>query len=588
MTLKKNVLAILIVLLLFSIGASHAIDLADDEILVTTDDTSVDIQIKIDNAALNDTLVFDKGEYTLNLIVNKSVNLRGIETAHVVLNGDGINPIIEVNNSATVTIQNFHFKSAEIGIEITETSPITIKNNIFQLGATGTAVLIDTLSTNAVSITNNTFYNNKMLIDVVQAEQTVDAKNNIFANSVSAEDLFFNVFNGGVQFNCFDVIVDNYSSSFDNKYSLAIDFVDPENDDFHLLDQSACIDEGEGFEDVDDTVTDTGAYGGADADQLAFPISGVTVEHLVAGSATVSWEENLDYRLNDYKIYYSTESLQELNDAAERVVLKQIPVAAGLTSATISDLDISIDPPDAPVLSSVVPRDNTLIVSWQSVNNANNYTLYYQLQGGSIQSVDNLGNVNSYELTGLANGSTYTVWLTALREYKYFVQVVGTIENDGVVAEGLFINADTEFTRESEDKESDISNALTGIPEAIQPYPALPNEGCFIATAAFGFYSHEQVQVLRNFRDNYLLTNDIGTGFVNWYYRYGPHAASIINENEILKPIVRVMLYPLIIMAEGLAYNVTVFYTLVLFYLLVLYLLIRFCFRFFYYARLKV
>lgn len=42
--------------------------------------------------------------------------------------------------------------------------------------------------------------------------------------------------------------------------------------------------------------------------------------------------------------------------------------------------------------------------------------------------------------------------------------------------------------------------------------------GCFIATAAFGSYLHDDVMVLRNFRDKYLLTNKIGTFLVEDVY----------------------------------------------------------------------
>ena len=70
--------------------------------------------------------------------------------------------------------------------------------------------------------------------------------------------------------------------------------------------------------------------------------------------------------------------------------------------------------------------------------------------------------------------------------------------------------------------------------------------GCFIATAAFGSYVEPHVKLLREFRDQYLLTNSPGRGFVKVYYKYGPFAADYIREHDWLKPIVRVLLIPLV------------------------------------------
>jgi hypothetical protein len=70
--------------------------------------------------------------------------------------------------------------------------------------------------------------------------------------------------------------------------------------------------------------------------------------------------------------------------------------------------------------------------------------------------------------------------------------------------------------------------------------------GCFIATAAFGSALAGQVEILRQFRDRYLLTNAFGRKFVAWYYRVGPGAASYIKGKPLAKAAVRVALYPLI------------------------------------------
>ena len=69
---------------------------------------------------------------------------------------------------------------------------------------------------------------------------------------------------------------------------------------------------------------------------------------------------------------------------------------------------------------------------------------------------------------------------------------------------------------------------------------------CFIATAAFGSSMAHQVEILRQFRDRYLLTNSFGRKFVRWYYRNGPVAAKFIQDKPVVKAAVRAALYPLI------------------------------------------
>jgi hypothetical protein len=81
-------------------------------------------------------------------------------------------------------------------------------------------------------------------------------------------------------------------------------------------------------------------------------------------------------------------------------------------------------------------------------------------------------------------------------------------------------------------------------------------EVCFIATAAYGTPMAEEIQILREFRDEYLVTNPLGQALVGLYYRVSPPIAELITQHPSLKPVVRAGLLPAVAMG-ALAVNTT-------------------------------
>src|SRR5919106_1679172 len=81
------------------------------------------------------------------------------------------------------------------------------------------------------------------------------------------------------------------------------------------------------------------------------------------------------------------------------------------------------------------------------------------------------------------------------------------------------------------------------------PQPQPTQSQCFIVTAAFGSELTPQVQYLRHFRDNYILSTASGTAFMkifdSVYYSFSPQIAEYEREQPWMQSTIKVALYPL-------------------------------------------
>jgi polyhydroxybutyrate depolymerase len=86
-------------------------------------------------------------------------------------------------------------------------------------------------------------------------------------------------------------------------------------------------------------------------------------------------------------------------------------------------------------------------------------------------------------------------------------------------------------------------------PESTTPPPS---GGCFIATAAYGTPTAEQLDVLREFRDDVLLKSTVGSRLVDLYYRVSPPIADFISEHNFVRTLVRELLIdPIVWLVEA-------------------------------------
>ena len=80
-------------------------------------------------------------------------------------------------------------------------------------------------------------------------------------------------------------------------------------------------------------------------------------------------------------------------------------------------------------------------------------------------------------------------------------------------------------------------------------------EYCFVATAAYGDYDHPHVRVLRDFRDQVLLTSAPGQAVVDAYYSVSPGPARWLAGSDGCRAAARVALWPVTLAAGAVVYT---------------------------------
>jgi hypothetical protein len=103
------------------------------------------------------------------------------------------------------------------------------------------------------------------------------------------------------------------------------------------------------------------------------------------------------------------------------------------------------------------------------------------------------------------------------------------------------------------DIEADVTTiTIDGDYSIAANFVAAPSGGCFIATAAYGTPTAEQIDVLREFRDIVLLESTPGSLFVSLYYQFSPPVADFIAGNQLLRTVVRELLIdPIVLVVEA-------------------------------------
>ncbi len=95
------------------------------------------------------------------------------------------------------------------------------------------------------------------------------------------------------------------------------------------------------------------------------------------------------------------------------------------------------------------------------------------------------------------------------------------------------------------------SSNLNGSETLRTPGSSGSGGGCFIATAAYGTPMAQEINVLRDARDSYLLNNTLGTAFVDTYYRLSPPVADAVAKSPVLSATIRFVLTPIVFLIKS-------------------------------------
>jgi hypothetical protein len=530
------------------------------------------IQNAIDNAknqfASDKTLTFtikvkaDASAYDGSFTPISNMSIVGDSTAGTFLTGTTVASLSSVSG---VEIRNFTFKSATVGISVLNSTNASITNNVFQLSTSGTTAIL--VQNSSGTIANNTFFSNATAINT---NSTITITNNIFSNNtvaISSQATISPTFND--YFNNQTIGVTPDSTSIPNTKVTLSDplFVNASlvNGDFHLKAGSPAIGSGNTqrqYINSFNSVSDMGAYGGPASDPQLSAVTGVTSSLATSANSatmTVNWSATSNSDVKGYRVYYGTSPGIYTGTQAAEGPSPLPPVTVGTTTQTLSGLPITPPAaPDVPTLTGLAPLDKALQVTWKQAKGATGYLIYYSTTSFDANSLPanpvqvNGETVTSAPIPNLTNGTTYFVAVAAQTQITFYAAVTALIDTSITTsppgsANESPLSLETSKPIPGAVTNSAISSVLSDFPETPAPFPNLKSEGCFIATAAYGFYSAPQVQALRDFRDRYLLTNAPGRAFVAWYYHYGPRGAHFINLHPWLKAPVRLALLPLVI-----------------------------------------
>lgn len=531
------------------------------------------LQDAVTQATANDSIRILPGTYPANVtLTNKNITIFGEETARTFLTGNGGTTIIVSGVTSPMDIRDITFINASPAILVNNnSSSVNIKNNIFEVASNSTA--IQASDTSNPLIMNNTFFQNGTAIQ--SALTTLNIVNNIFSSNalaisanVVSTNILSNIFWQNSSIGPAGIIFDQPGTvgyQFNDLNSQDPQFViDPAtvsnipDRDFHLKGTTTSTNVQGNAQAGTNSINavsppDLGAYGGSSSDTIPLMVSNLTGTALSDTSAGLTWPLNNCYMVTGYNVYYNiNQAGPPYTNAVDAHNVTTFPFTLDVSSILASAPTLT-----APANLTAEPiATGTLSVSWSPVSGATGYEISYKKATDSTFTTSPVTGP-PVTLSGLEDSSAggvpifYDISVRAFYQASVHAAVKSyyapsspspptpnpkealAFSNDALISFGT--------------PTFGPSSSIQAFAESIVANPDLPNKGCFIATAAYGYYSAPQVRALREFRDRYLMTYGAGRAFVGWYYRYGPAGAEFINAHAWLKPVVRTALMPAVV-----------------------------------------
>ena len=152
-------------------------------------------------------------------------------------------------------------------------------------------------------------------------------------------------------------------------------------------------------------------------------------------------------------------------------------------------------------------------------------TIKYQKYDGTISTrkVSNIAYSDEY-------GSDYIKAYCHLRDEDRTFKISRIREVDGIT-DYRSIRSSSSYTTSNTPNYSHTSSR-----------PPKRNEGCYIATMAYGNYDHPQVLALRKYRDKVLAPSFWGRNFIRFYYCVSPKLVHVLKDQQCVNRIIRSLL----------------------------------------------